>query len=91
MEGGISATSCFSRRYFLPPLSAPGLAAATLVSVLAAIRGPHTRYAFALSTMLAFFVFCVLGRSMPLGAYFFLTALGALTAAVAVGDRFEMI
>jgi len=75
----------------LAPRGAPGLAAATLVSVLAAFRAPCTRYAFALSTMMAFFVFCVLGRSMSLGAYFFLTALGALTAAVAVGERFDMM
>ncbi|WP_394822150.1 hypothetical protein [Pendulispora albinea] len=87
---GITPTTWFYQRYGLAPRSAPGLLSAAIVSALAAWRAPRTRYAFSLSAMVAFFAFCVLGRSTFVGSYFFLTALASLTAAIAVGERFEL-
>ncbi|HWL86371.1 MAG TPA: hypothetical protein VNO21_11245, partial [Polyangiaceae bacterium] len=88
---GLTPTSWFYQRFGLEPRGAPGLLAAAIVSLLAAWRAPRTRYAFALSVTLVSFAFCVFGRSMFVGSYFFLTALAALTAAVAVGERFELM
>jgi len=88
---GMTPTSWFYERYGLAPRGAPGLFMAAVVSAVAAWLAPRTRYAFSLSALAAFFAFCVLGRSMFVGSYFFLTALAALTAAVAVGERFELV
>ncbi|WP_394832189.1 hypothetical protein LVJ94_37310 [Pendulispora rubella] len=87
---GLTPTNWFFRRYGIVPRAAPGLLSAAIVSAIAAWRAPRTRYAFALSAMIVFFVFCVLGRPMFVGSYFFLTAMASLTAAVAVGERFHM-
>jgi len=86
---GLTPTNWFFHRYGITPRAAPGLLSAAIVSALAAWRAPRTRYAFALSAMMAFFVFCILGRPMFVGSYFFLTALASLTASVAVGERFH--
>ena len=88
---GITPTSWVYQRYGFTPRGAPGLLSAAIVSALAAWRAPRTRYAFSLSVLFACFAFCVLGRSLFVGSYFFLTALASLTAAVAVGERFELV